>query len=827
MTGKQQPGNADKQITPPELHYFSDRLTRKLDQLRAFPAALVEAPSGYGKTTALRDYLENSALPHSAVHWFAAVDEAPDAGYQRLCRKIGEIDARAGERLLQTGFPNAFTLGEACDALRSIRCERETWLVIDDFQFLCPGLPSAFLAALLEHGGTALHIVVASRTLWREMHAAIAGRGFLHITHTDLRLEAEDIRRYYALAGAAVTAQEAETVLRYTGGWIIAVYLQLHTFKETGVFSDAAVLALMEKLVWDRLSTEQQNFLLRLSPFEIATAGQMCALLGCDVLPEYAQEALATPFIRYDPAERRYEPHAVLFELMAQKRAERGQAFERACLLDAGDLCRDEGRVAEALGLYARVQAYDRMLSLDFARVLFDEIGDRPFFAMALEIAERCPDATRREHPLSMLRVAWALKAAGKEAAFRALLEELDGQLPEGGLLRAEWLLLSAYRHYPRLDEMLPFVQKAAPLFGGTCSRVILPEAPWAFGGYFQLGEFHLQAGESEREADAFETFIALYSRLTGGHGSGADALFRAEVAYLRGDTAAAAILAYKAFFLAESKQQCIVQLGAGMTLANIALVKADTAAWQDAVNLMERAASHAGRDTALVRAVLDTVRGSLLVELGAQTRIAGWLKDRDFPRHLPPPAAINAHYVHTVFLLRQGDAARSLGGMEALPPEVKSKSAYVAFSLPSLMAAGYIVAGKPEKSAGLFGRAAEIALSDGFILHFAAYSQFFPEIIEELIKKKHPQFFERFMAVKAQFGFGWQTLHNAVSGNELPADLTAREREIARLAAKGLRNAEIATRLSVTESTVRTHLRAIFQKLDIDRRARLAERLV
>ena len=40
------------------------------------------------------------------------------------------------------------------------------------------------------------------------------------------------------------------------------------------------------------------------------------------------------------------------------------------------------------------------------------------------------------------------------------------------------------------------------------------------------------------------------------------------------------------------------------------------------------------------------------------------------------------------------------------------------------------------------------------------------------------------------------------------------------------LRNHEIAARLFVTESTVRTHLRAIFQKLAIDRRANLAERL-
>ena len=48
----------------------------------------------------------------------------------------------------------------------------------------------------------------------------------------------------------------------------------------------------------------------------------------------------------------------------------------------------------------------------------------------------------------------------------------------------------------------------------------------------------------------------------------------------------------------------------------------------------------------------------------------------------------------------------------------------------------------------------------------------------------------------------------------------------MAKLAAEGLRNNEIAKKLMVTESTVRTHLRAVFQKLQIDRRAKLVEKL-
>ena len=52
---------------------------------------------------------------------------------------------------------------------------------------------------------------------------------------------------------------------------------------------------------------------------------------------------------------------------------------------------------------------------------------------------------------------------------------------------------------------------------------------------------------------------------------------------------------------------------------------------------------------------------------------------------------------------------------------------------------------------------------------------------------------------------------------------LSPREREIVDLVGIGLRNAEIAQRLFVSETTVKTHLRHIFEKLDVHDRVTLA----
>jgi two-component system, NarL family, response regulator len=52
---------------------------------------------------------------------------------------------------------------------------------------------------------------------------------------------------------------------------------------------------------------------------------------------------------------------------------------------------------------------------------------------------------------------------------------------------------------------------------------------------------------------------------------------------------------------------------------------------------------------------------------------------------------------------------------------------------------------------------------------------------------------------------------------------LTSRETEIVRHVASGLRNAEIAQRLAITEATVKTHLNNIFDKLKLRDRVELA----
>jgi LuxR family maltose regulon positive regulatory protein len=146
---------------------------------------------------------------------------------------------------------------------------------------------------------------------------------------------------------------------------------------------------------------------------------------------------------------------------------------------------------------------------------------------------------------------------------------------------------------------------------------------------------------------------------------------------------------------------------------------------------------------------------------------------------------------------------------------------------LALIVAVALLRSGGREKALEYTDRAVRAAMADGLILQLIYYSNLLDGLVEECLRKSFPTQLGRFEAARKKYLSVYSSVFPELSPSELPEDLTAREREVALLAARGLKNSEIAEKLFVTENTVRTHLHASFQKLDIDRRAKLAEKLL
>lgn len=443
------------------------------------------------------------------------------------------------------------------------------------------------------------------------------------------------------------------------------------------------------------------------------------------------------------------------------------------------------------------------------------------------------PSLPGNTDPMLMLRKAWALKAHGFDEKFDALLDKLLPLVkaredePE---LYGEWLLLSSFRHHPRLSEMIAVLKEAAPYFQGECSRVILPSSLYPFAASSMLSVYHLTAGAAQEEAQLLEEYLSLYGPLTGGHGAGADILYRAELSFYSGDLNTSEILAYKALYSARGKEQETVALTSALLLGQIALYKGDAEGWQRAVDAMSPAHPDA-EDSAAVQSISDALRGILLLELIHPDSIAGWLKSGDFERLRQTPQLLPfAHFVHAQYLCRKGEFARLIGFAETLYPHGIASSPVLDALLSLTLATAYLNMGNKAGANTLIARAVDVTLPDGLVLLLLSYIQLLGGLLETAVKGSYPACLSAFQKMKSQFGISGRrlsqyivTVANTVG---IPDDLTPQERKVAVYAAQGLRNAEIAQRLAVSENTVRYHLRSVFRKMDVDRRTKLAEKL-
>ena len=113
---------------------------------------------------------------------------------------------------------------------------------------------------------------------------------------------------------------------------------------------------------------------------------------------------------------------------------------------------------------------------------------------------------------------------------------------------------------------------------------------PFTFGCPSILFLFWRESGQLDTILRDMPEGLSVYSKLTQGHGTGADSVIRAEAMLMRGEDAEAEILCHKALYLAKNcqRQQISICLCAGFVLARIAILRGDVEGYFMAVKSIE-----------------------------------------------------------------------------------------------------------------------------------------------------------------------------------------------------------------------------------------------
>jgi LuxR family maltose regulon positive regulatory protein len=212
-----------------------DALRDVLDGAIDVPVTLVCAPPGYGKTLLLADWFVTSGKADKAWVALDADDNDPSRFWAALLAALCECPVVPHDsplrELVPPADPDADFVAEVVDALDML--PDPLFLVLDDVHEIQAPQPLRGIATLIRHQPTGLRLVLASRFDPPLPLARLRPEGRL----TELRADAlgfspEDSDRLLCAAGVHLRPDQLATLVDLTDGWAAGLRLAVRSLRE-------------------------------------------------------------------------------------------------------------------------------------------------------------------------------------------------------------------------------------------------------------------------------------------------------------------------------------------------------------------------------------------------------------------------------------------------------------------------------------------------------------------------------------------------------------------------------------------------------------------
>ncbi|HWP79635.1 MAG TPA: AAA family ATPase [Candidatus Acidoferrum sp.] len=244
------------------------------------PLTVVEAPMGYGKTTAVREYLREAG---SDTLWYGISAGGSDDFWNGFAALFYELDGERAQSLAHLRFPgHPQAMREAIALLKDIDLPENTVLVIDDYHSI--NIPGAdeFFELLAKSGVERLHVVLITRIArFQNLQELILKGRLHHITKDTFELSPREIAAYYKSCGMNLTEPEVRQLYADTEAWISALYLIMLEYAAKGGYTHTgSIYKLIEKVVYIPLPEELRDFLVTMCVFDSFSLPQAVYIWG-------------------------------------------------------------------------------------------------------------------------------------------------------------------------------------------------------------------------------------------------------------------------------------------------------------------------------------------------------------------------------------------------------------------------------------------------------------------------------------------------------------------------------------------------------------------
>ncbi|MBE5816129.1 MAG: helix-turn-helix domain-containing protein [Clostridiales bacterium] len=307
-----------------------------------------------------------------------------------------------------------------------------------------------------------------------------------------------------------------------------------------------------------------------------------------------------------------------------------------------------------------------------------------------------------------------------------------------------------------------------------------------------------------------------------------AQTIFSSEIALARGDIDK---VYERANYLLEKHSGFYAILAAGTLLAHCAIWRGDLNMWRKAKIHIAEAGTKDHSKTELVSLCICAV-DSLLYDV---KDFPEWFKIGCFELlHKDSLPAAKVYYAKYLYATGYGIASqkielegiKGLALMGLLPATIEpmisqamaDNTVITEIYLRLICAVAYHYSKNDKQAIRHIDRAVAIALPDKLFGILAEYCRTLGSLLEQRVRAVDNEAWEKISGLYINYVNNWSRLNSKITGRQIVEKLSAQYREVARLAAFKLSDAEIAERMNMSVPGVKQAIRIIKQKSNLDR---------
>ncbi|HZT14238.1 MAG TPA: LuxR C-terminal-related transcriptional regulator [Candidatus Baltobacteraceae bacterium] len=392
------------------------RITERLDRAARFPVTLVVAPAGFGKTVALREYLESRNV--DAVRFNVRREDATLLAFVGSFSEALESVAPGAkasfpavqQRVLAAEEPVRELSDWFAEHLKGVACT----IAIDDLHFAAGEAASiALLADVIERTSQKIRWIISARSdAGLPVATWIAyGRMDLPIGEDDLRFTTDEAMAAAGEMHSDIDPSEIEALRQLTEGWPVALTIAVRTRTHVADLRTASsgtremIYRYLAEQVFTGLSLAQRAFALAtcvFSTFDTAVVEE----LGANA--QFLAEVRRRIAFLNETSPGCYRYHELFRDFLETELRRSGDREWTRALCDGAAILERKHDDAGALLLYARARASDEIVRVvDRCAFTLFERGEGETLAQALAALD---DARRRTDP-TVLGVSAMLEA--------------------------------------------------------------------------------------------------------------------------------------------------------------------------------------------------------------------------------------------------------------------------------------------------------------------------------------------------------------------------------------------------------------------------------